>query len=59
VRFEAETNKELTFSPSFQIDTVDIDRGEEWRGVRSSKNRRSAEVTAVAGKLINKKVSFD
>jgi hypothetical protein len=50
VRFEAETNKELTFSPSFQIDTVDIDRGEEWRGVRISKNRRSSEVTAVAGK---------
>jgi hypothetical protein len=31
VRCGAETNKELTFSPSLQIDTIDIDRDEELR----------------------------
>jgi len=39
VRFEAETNKELTFSPSFQIDTIDIDRDEELGGYLTSRRR--------------------
>jgi hypothetical protein len=59
VRCGAESNKELTFLRPLQLDTVDIGPGEEWRGVRSFRNRRFAQVTAEAGKLINKKVSFD
>ena len=39
VRFEAETNKELTFLPSFQIDTIDIDRDEELGGYLTSRRR--------------------
>jgi hypothetical protein len=42
-----------------QIDTIEVDRDEEQRGVRISRNQRSAEVTAEAGILINQKVSFD
>jgi hypothetical protein len=37
VRFKAETNKELTFSPSFQIDTIDIDWDEELGGYLSTR----------------------
>ena len=39
VRFEAETNKELTFSPSFQIDNIDIDWDEELGGYLTSRRR--------------------
>jgi hypothetical protein len=59
VRCGAESSKELTFLPSFPIDTIDIDRDEELGGVLDLQETRSAEVTAEAGKLINKKVSFD
>jgi hypothetical protein len=55
----AESSKELTFLHPLQIDIVDIGPEEEWRGVQSSRNRRSAEVTAAVGELIIKKVSFD
>jgi hypothetical protein len=42
VRFEAETNKELTFLPSFPIDIIDIDRDEELGGVFDLQETRSA-----------------
>ena len=42
-----------------QVNTIDIDRDEELGGVFDLQEMRSAEVTAEAGKLINKKVSFD